>query len=340
MLSAQATVAISEGATSINASTHSSQSFSIQNTSQNGETITSVRFDLAGALLPDLVFDPDGTAGDLAAKGFTVDTDPGVGLTGHTYEDPHNGVDGDDGYDALSVDFTDFDTGETFEFSIDIDPNSIKGATDPSPGESGSVSGLELSGAAVTVTFDDGTTHTVQPFQTPSSVAASSNIVRNAPPSQPTLEVASGLSTPATVTEADHTIRVGGPADSEVTLLHVEAGQFTDGVLDGGYNLDPYDANSVVQVNTYTATIPATGYADIPVTLQKSIAEGGYNSFLAVLRDPADGMTGPAAGPLVLKFEPSTSSPPSTAVRLNTGGDALTLDGTDWEGGSVFHGLQ
>src|SRR5262245_58035320 len=58
---------------SINASTYDPGSFQVTNTSSGGETITRLRLDLTTALLPDLVFDPLGTAGDLVAKCFTAD---------------------------------------------------------------------------------------------------------------------------------------------------------------------------------------------------------------------------------------------------------------------------
>ena len=58
----------------INGSTFNSNAFKITNNSTGGVTITSVRFDLSTALLPDVVFDPFGTAGDTVAKGFTPDS--------------------------------------------------------------------------------------------------------------------------------------------------------------------------------------------------------------------------------------------------------------------------
>ena len=60
-----ALIAVTPGADDdINASTYTSNSFQITNNSGASTKIQSVRFDLSTAMLPDVVFDPDGTAGD------------------------------------------------------------------------------------------------------------------------------------------------------------------------------------------------------------------------------------------------------------------------------------
>jgi hypothetical protein len=125
----------------IAASTYNSGSFQVTNTSTGGESITRLRLDLSTALLPDLVFDPTGAAGDLVAKCFTADA--GAAQTGLVppvdpcvtpFGGPHDG-----GYDDLTIDFTGFGPNETFTFSVDVDPTTIRGATAPGPGEAGSV---------------------------------------------------------------------------------------------------------------------------------------------------------------------------------------------------------
>ena len=84
--------------------------------------------DLTGAILPDVAFDPNGAAGDTAGKPFTVDGTTPVGLVGHALSGPHDG-----GYDALEINFNGFDPGETFNFSIDVDPTSIRGVAPSGP---------------------------------------------------------------------------------------------------------------------------------------------------------------------------------------------------------------
>jgi hypothetical protein len=119
-------------------------------------------------VLPDLVFDPDGAGGDTLGKGFTVDSNPGVGTIGHSFTGSHDG-----GFDVLNATFTDFGPGETLTFSADIDPTSIKGSSPPGPGEAGSVSGLEMAAALVTVTYEDGSAQTGRLYRSPGSLGQS-----------------------------------------------------------------------------------------------------------------------------------------------------------------------
>jgi len=143
-----ASVTITPGG-DINASTYNTGSFVVTNTSGGTTRITRVRIDLTTALFPDLVYDPNGTAGDTVAKCFTADGSSGnVGLVAPAdpcatpFGGPHDG-----GYDTLQIDFDSFSASRTFQFSVDVDPTTIKGAAAPGPNESGSVSGLELIGA-------------------------------------------------------------------------------------------------------------------------------------------------------------------------------------------------
>ncbi|NJO00506.1 MAG: hypothetical protein HC880_01415 [Bacteroidia bacterium] len=68
-----ADVQVMAGSTKINASTYNAKSFVITNTSQDDQSIQSVTFDLSTNSLPEIVYDPDGKAGDKVAKGFTPD---------------------------------------------------------------------------------------------------------------------------------------------------------------------------------------------------------------------------------------------------------------------------
>jgi hypothetical protein len=283
------------GSGGLNSSTFTSGSFQITNDSAGGQQIASVRFDLPTALLPDLVFDPNGAAGDTLGKGFTVDSNPGVGTVGHSYGGAHDG-----GFDTLNATFTDFGPGETLAFSIDIDPTSIQGGSPPGPGESGSVSGLELTGAMVTVTYEDGTAATGTLFRSPGSLGQSLLHLDATARPTPALTVAGIPTTPATVTVADQTVTVAGPAGSAVRLLAVEAGLFTAGLPGGGFDLDPFEANTVVAVREHAATIGSGGTVQIPVTLTSSSAEGGNNRFVAVIHTA--GATGPASNLVVLQL--------------------------------------
>jgi hypothetical protein len=105
-------------------STYGAGSFKVQNLSTGGQKITSVTLDLRTAMLPDVVFDPTGTAGDTAFKGFVLDNNSGVGSVNGSFASPHNGVNSQDGYDQVVVTFSGFDPGESMSFSADIDPTS------------------------------------------------------------------------------------------------------------------------------------------------------------------------------------------------------------------------
>jgi hypothetical protein len=290
------------------ASTFGSGSFQITNTGD--QEITDVSFDLSTGTFTDMVFDPDGTAGDSGAKGFTVDSGVGGTTTG-TFTQPHNGVDGDDGYDGLDVSFTDFGSGETFAFSVDSDPTSIKGGG--STGAAGAVSGLELSRSTVTVTYADGTTQTTQLFGDGSGGGAQAT-AKAGLAGAPALGV-DGVTLDgtaldpqhdaATVTDASQTVTVSGPSGATVQLLHVE-GQL-ELVDASGYDLESYEANTAEQVSYQTVTLDSNGQATVDVTLTNTTstdAEGGYNHFVATLED-GDGDTGGVSNVVVLKLEAS-----------------------------------
>jgi hypothetical protein len=320
---ARATIALTVG-DGLNASTWNSGSFQIVNTSTGGERIARLRIDLRTALLPDLVFDPLGQAGDTVAKCLDVDSDPAaVGMVppGNVCASPFTGPH-DGGYDQLEIGFTGFDPGRTFSFSVDVDPTSIKGSPAPGPAESGSVSGLELTGSSFEVTFSDGSVMVAQPYRSPGSDGGSQAAAMAGLPPAPGIQVVGLASTPATVPSPDQTVRVSGPPGSQVALLHVEAGLYTTGLPGGEFDVDPFEANSVVGVAELAAALGGSGIADIPVTLRRSSADSGLNYFVAVLKD-ALGRTGPPSSVLVLVPE-DCSAPPLRSVTLALAGDVIT----------------
>lgn len=336
-----ATIANDAGATvqiappeDINESTVSGGSIKIQNDSESGQEITSVTFDLSTALLPDLVFDPSGTAGDNTGKGFTANQgSTTTGLVDSELGNPKNGVDGDDGYQSLTIDFNDFDSGELFTFSIDIDPNSIKGASAPGPAESGSVSGLELSGTTVTINFEDGSSYEVETYRSTGSVSASEAIAADGLPVKPGINVP-GLSTlKAKVGDLEQTVRVTGPANKIVKLLVVEAALFEP--TSGLYDVSAFDANSVIAIQELQGTIGDGGFVDFDVTLGNSLAEGGINYIAAVIKD-AEGKTGPLSEVVVLDYDPDGVATP--LVRINAGGPSVTTNGVTWGADQYFSG--
>ena len=288
--------------TQINASTFNKSSFIVSNDSLDGQQLTEMRIDLSTALLPDVVFDPFGQAGDAVAQNVQVDVREGTGLSSHSFEGERDG-----GFDMLVLRFGGFDRGDRFEFSIDIDPTSIKGASAPGPAESGSVGGLELVGATVTATFSDGATLSGQAYRLPDGGSAGSAhsgaiaVLRPGPPPSPGLAVL-GVSAPAVVTSANQTVRVSGPVGRPVTVLVVESGLFTAGVPGGGFDLDPFEANNAVAVREYPAVVGPSGFVNVAVTLTKTTPESGIHAITAVFDDHY-GRKGGVAVPLVLELE-------------------------------------
>lgn len=280
----------------LSSSTFKPGSFQLTNNSGSGQTIESVIIDTSSAILPDIVFDPYALAGDPAGKDLTADSDESlVGLVGHSFGKENGG-----GYHQLKIDFSHFDPEETFSFSIDTDPTSVNGADKPGPHDSASVSGLELSGSRITVFYSDGAIKSNDLFVTSFTDTFSNTKVKESTQSRPGLSVV-GLTTPATVTDQLQTIRVSGKSGSEVRLVIAEAGLYLDGVPNGGYDIDPYEANTTLGVDEYRATIGANGEVDIPVTLKKSEAEGGLNYISAtVVEDSGD--TGLVSDTLVLQL--------------------------------------
>ena len=284
----------------INASTFNTGSFIVGNDSLNGERLTELRIDLSTALLPDVVFDPFGQAGDAVAKSYTLDG--GLKQASYVFEQPRDG-----GFDVLVVRYNGFDPGDFSTFSLDIDPTSIKGVGAPGPAESGSVGGLELVGATVTATFDSGVTIIGQVTRLPDDGGAGSDhsggiaVLREGLPPRPTLAVV-GVNAPAVVTSANQTVRVGGPVGRPVTVLVVESGLFLAGVPNGGFDIDPFEANNALTTREYPAIVGPGGFIDVPITLTKSGPESGIHAISAVFDDHY-GLKGLVAGPVVVELE-------------------------------------
>jgi hypothetical protein len=293
----------------LNASTYTPGSFVVENTSSGGVGIVEVIFDLRGGLVTDAVFDPDGLAGDPVGKGFTPDSGgSATGLGSHLFGSAH-----DDGYDMLTVDFSDFDPGEAFTFSVDIDPTSIRGATQPGPNESGSVSGLELSGAPVTVTFTDGSTITGNLFG-PTGLSLGEVSIEQTTTTTPVISIV-GEPSPTTLTDPNITVRVTGTPGDTVELLHTESGLFLDGVPNGGYDIDPYESNSVIAINRHTLTIGPDGTTDLPIVLTSTSPETGINKLIATTTNPTTGTH--TTNTLTIQHNP-TPPPPTLEVSPTT----------------------
>jgi hypothetical protein len=284
----------------INASTFNKNSIRINNYSDKPIRIQEVRIDLSSALLPDIVFDPNGGAGDNVAKDVQVNTDSGTGFNGHTYEQPHDG-----GYDVLILNFGEFDAEEEFAFSVDVDPTSIKGSSAPGPNESGSVSGLEMAGARVSVTFE--TPGGIETFTTSLHTLDGDDsdgtaVVRNSLPGAPTLEVL-GIDTPTTTSNSTALVRITGTRGATFRLWTMEAGLFVEGLPGGGFDIQPYEANSVIAIRRAPDQQNCFGSATFEVPLSKSLPAAGLNHLIAYQIDQS-GLISPASNVEILEFAP------------------------------------
>ncbi len=302
---------IDPGADINTSSTFAPNSFKITNTSTT-QNITSISLDLSTAIFPDIVYDPNGTAGDSAAKDLEIDTVPAtVGYVSRTFSPERDG-----GYDILTLNFNDFQPGETVEFSIDTDPTSTKGAEQSTSKHFGSISGLELVGATATVTFADNTTLQGQFYRMPDSVTGSQVLLTATTIPAPTIE-AVGLDAAASVADANQTIKVTGTPGSQVSLLIVEGALYIE---NSGFDIDPLEANTAIAVNELTGTVGANGTVDIPVTLTRTDAiNGGLNYIVAKYQD-GNGSTSGVSSPLVLELDPTGVANPGDipTATLNT----------------------
>jgi hypothetical protein len=307
-----ADVTVNSGTSDIDASTFSGGSFEVTNT---GDTdISSVTIDLSESVIPDAVFDPQGTAGDSGSKGLVIDSvSGGDGSVGEVstadadvFSQPQNGQNGDDGYQALTVEFDDFNAGETVAFSVDIDPTTIKGV-DTTGGE-GSVSGLELSGSAVTVESSSATVS--NDLFTDGSAGGSQSSVTSDASAAPTLGVG-GVTLESTdfpnhaaasVSSSSQTLTLSGPAGATVELLAVEA----SAPPSDGYDVDAFEADNAEAVSTQAVTLDSNGEA----TVEVSLSESNLNYFQAAVQD-GSGATGAVSQTVVLDVQTDTNTAPS-----------------------------
>lgn len=317
-------------------STNTSGSFQLENLSTGGVRITSATIDTSTAMLPDVVFDPAGTAGDPDGKAFQLDSFSGSGTPVHSFESPHDGVGSADGYEVLRLTFgpgVDFSPGDTMTFSADIDPTSVKGAPGPGPEHSASISGLELIGATVTVTFSDGTVRSVRNGGfTGSPDTNKMSVGLLAPDNLATPGIAvPGKSSPFT-SATQPVVRVSGPAGASVRLWVFKAALYLAGVPGGGYDIDPYEVNKVIGYESISATVGGGGTVDVPLTLSRSSDTGGIHLVTAMLVD-GSGRRSSTSDVMVIDYNPDGGTPadgeppsvPGNLVASAVGAGSVTL---------------
>jgi hypothetical protein len=160
-----------------------------------------------------------------------------------------------------------------------------------------------LIGSTVSVFFEDGTSLVHQTFRIPGSNSGSEARLRADLPPSPQVSLISAPPPPATVNDANQITRISGPAWQPGMLLVLEGGLFLEGVPGGGFDVKPYDANSVVVIHDYDVSTGPGGFADNRVILSRSLPQAGLNYFVAAF-DNHYGMMGLSSEPLTLELVP------------------------------------
>jgi hypothetical protein len=96
-------------------------------------------------------------------------------------------------------------------------------------------------------------------------------------------------------------LQITGDPRRLVRVLIIEGGLFIE---NGGFDIDPFEANSAIGVQTgITAVTNRYGQADIPITLSHTLgSEGGFN-YILVVQENDYAMVGAASSPITLKLE-------------------------------------
>ncbi|WP_210527176.1 calcium-binding protein [Rubellimicrobium arenae] len=308
----------------LEASSYNANSFEITNTGE--KNITSVTFDTRSNLLPGIVFDPAGTAGDTVAKNLKIDT---AGATGafqpastdySAFSAPING-----GYNVMRVNFNSavsggFNPGETVKFSVDVDPLNIKNSG--VDGDAGSVSGLEMTGTTVTVTYSDGTTQTTRLMGDGSKGGGAATLSDDIL-AAPTLTLAGKSSGQVGVTSATQSVQVTGAANQTVTVMIMTGGS--------GNNVTPtsaFDANKAVAVAYQQVLLGSDGKGSLNINVP-----AGNPLYLAAAINGGAAGYGLVSAPLVVAM---SAPPTSTYVNLTSGSDIYTAPN---DGNFVIQGL-
>ncbi len=161
---------------------------------------------------------------------------------------------------------------------------------------------MDLTGSVVTARLSDGTRLRGELYLVPGSLVASRVTLKAAPPERPNLDAVGITATNAPVSNANHIVRVFGPAGAEARVMQVESALFLQGVPGGGFDIDSFESNTALSVSELTGAIGPQGYADFAVTLRKTDADGGINVFTAVTKQ--NGKIGPTGGQLILDYQP------------------------------------
>jgi glucose/arabinose dehydrogenase len=330
----QATLKITPNNSNIQVSTFGNNSFTIANS--GGKVISQFEIDVTNALYPDMVFDPFGLAGDSVAKVLTINASGNTGVV-TPGSSSYVGLGGTAGYKGLKLVFdpstsSGFNPGETVGFSIDMDPNSIRGTnktsldagTSPS-WDVGGVSGAELIGSTFKVTFADGTTATGQ-LQGDSSQAGAQGLASQNSAALAVSLTINGLGAGGTgvYTSSGPNVIVNGPAGKTARIVMTKGfiqpttpyATFLQSQL-AALAASPFPANNAVEFQTRDVLL--TGSNQNISNLFDVSGVANYNftgenqvplAFVASVIDPTNGNlpNGPVTQPIYLNFNKLSSS--------------------------------
>lgn len=248
-----------DGGCSLTSNTFADGSFQITNSSPGGQQITQVSFNLSTAILPNLVFDPAGTAGDALGKDLTPNSGilnvvPGA----HSFSSPL----GTGGFQEVSIPFSDFGGSETFTFSVDIDPISIEGLLTAETSQAAVVAGSELMGATITITFDDGSSETGQLYPLTACNGASEVVITSCNDIPDPVVESTVQGNPTLVYNPSQYYLVNGTPGDQACVWVAESGFYDGTIVPNGF-----EANDITSVAQYCGTIGADGNVNIPFTL-------------------------------------------------------------------------
>ncbi len=325
----------------VQASGFTTGSFVVENVGD--KKIAAVFLDLAEAVFPDMVFDPDGTAGDTAFKPLVIDAAGGTGVLAPSTYQPYLDEGGATGFRGLLLRYDlgnqgGFVSGESMSFSIDVDPLSIKGFVQgalnggSSPTwDVGGVSGAELIGSSVRVLFSDGTDAEAALFSDASKGGAAA-LVSEAPAASPATLTVNGVGSGGlgAYGGAQPTIMVSGVAGQTVRIVLVRGfvqpvtGAIATTVADQ-LSDEIFQANNAADVQTLDlvmtgAPIDVSGFFNfgaVPaVGLTAEAAAKLPIAFVAAPIDPArDGLAiGPVTAPIYLESTGAPVPPPGELV--------------------------
>lgn len=316
--------------TAQNNSTFNDDSFIIENTGSTD--ISKVILTLDDQLLQDVFFDTDGSGDAGNPLPFTITGGDNVGATNASGVASNPLPTG--GFETLTIDFSDFNPGETLEFKIDMDPITAAGFGSGSP--QGAVGGHELSGLLATVVFDDGSQAAGELFfnNGTTSIANISGDLTDA------LSLSIGGiedGERGTVGADQQTLNIsGGPANATVRIVVANGDTLPDDPSGEGLFTNPLDFNSIEGVTTIDVTLNGQGSATQTISLADPDPtdpnDGVFRIQAAVIDGNGEATSRVGAG-LTVKATDGANQPPnavndsaSVAENATTIGNVLSND--------------